>query len=311
MSSSITPWQLKSAYEQGQNLMKLLRTEAGTALNDERIIELSYDLQAGSYVQALSDTTLLERKRYYCGHAAAIMDSLGPVTSLLDAGMGEGNMLWLLISQMKQAPQHIHGFDLCWSRMAVARRWLAAQSPRFDIQIATGSLTEIPYMDNSVDVVWTNHSIEPNRGREAAILQELHRVCSRYVVMLEPAYELASDEARQRMDEHGYCQNLAGTARELGFRVYRHEIFTGNLNPRNLTGLLILAKNESAPPAVPRRCCPAYKKELTEMQDCWYSPESLRAYPVLNGIPCLRTNQGIVASRLADHLSSASDGEAA
>lgn len=305
MSSSITPWQLKSAYEQGQNLMKMLRAESGSSLNDERMIELSYDLQAGSYVGALKDTTLLEHKRHYCGHAAAVINSLGPVTSLLDCGMGEGNMLWLMLSQLKQLPQHIHGFDLCWSRMAVARRWLSEQSPQFDVQIATGSLTEIPYMDSSVDVVWTNHSIEPNRGREAAILKELHRVCSRYVVMLEPAYELASDEARLRMDEHGYCRNLRGTAEELGFKIHRHEIFSGNRNPRNPTGLLILAKDENAAPAVPRRCCPAYKKELTEMADCWYSPESLRAYPILNGIPCLKTSQSIVASRLTDFLPAA------
>lgn len=306
MSTPITPWQLKSAYEQGQNLMKLLRADAGSTINEEKIIELSYDLQAGSYVGALADPVLLENKRKYCGHVAALLESLGPVTSFLDAGMGEGNMLWLTLSQMKQAPQHIHGFDLCWSRMAVARRWLAAQEPRLKVNIATGSLTEIPYMDSSVDVVWTNHSIEPNHGREAAILSELHRVCSRYVVMLEPAYELASDEARMRMDEHGYCRNLAGTAQDLGFRIVKHEIFAGNRNPRNPTGVLILAKDENAAPAIPRRCCPVYKKELTEMSDCWYSPESLRAYPILNGIPCLRGNQSIVASKLTDFLPSGS-----
>ncbi|GAA5143233.1 hypothetical protein GCM10023213_30540 [Prosthecobacter algae] len=300
MSSAITPWDLKRAYQEGQNLMKILRQEAGATGNDEKMIELSYDLQSGSYVGALADPVLLAHKREYCRHVAALLESLGPVSSLLDAGMGEGNMLWLTLSQMVNPPLQVHGFDLCWSRMAVAREWLEKQEPCFEIQISTGSLTEIPYMDNSVDVVWTNHSIEPNHGREAAILSELHRVCRRYVVMLEPAYELGSDEARKRMDEHGYCRNLAGTAKELGFRVHRHEIFAGNRNPRNPTAVLILAKDENATPVTPRRCCPVYKTELTPMRDCWYSKESMRAYPILNGIPCLRSSQSIVASKLAE-----------
>lgn len=304
MSSSIKPWELKSAYQQGQNLMKMLRQEAGAQGNDEKMIELSYDLQAGSYVGALADPTLLARKREYCSHVAALLDSLGPIRSILDAGMGEGNMLWLTLSQMAQPPAQIHGFDLCWSRMAVASQWLEKQEPSFDIQISTGSLTEIPYMDSSVDVVWTNHSIEPNHGREAAILSELYRVCSRYVVMLEPAYELGSDEARKRMDEHGYCRNLAGIARDLGFRVMRHEIFEGNRNPLNPTALLILSKDETAAPVTPRRCCPVYKTELTPMRDCWYSKESMRAYPILGGIPCLRSSQSIVASKLAENFHS-------
>ena len=54
----------------------------------------------------------------------------------------------------------------------------------------------------------TIHPIEPNRGREEAILSELLRVARRALVMIEPSYETASAEARARMERLGYVRGL-------------------------------------------------------------------------------------------------------
>ena len=74
----------------------------------------------------------------------------------------------------------------------------------------------LPLLDNSIDIVYTSHSMEPNGGHEEELLAELYRVTNNYLILLEPAYEFASEEARARMRKHGYVTNLYETAKRLG-----------------------------------------------------------------------------------------------
>ncbi len=299
MSAAVKPWELSSAYAEGRNLMALLRDRGGVAENTEDIIELSYDLQSGSYIRALAKGGNTEIKLRFTERLVEVIESLGTVHSLLDAGMGEGTTLWGLISQMKAPPKRVAGFDLCWSRVATGRRWLKEKLPDFEWTGVTGSLAEIPCADASFDVVYTCHALEPNRGREAELLSELFRVARRAVVLLEPAYEFANEEARRRMDSLGYCRQLAETARRLGLPLTRHEMFASNGNDLNPTALLVLDKGgETGTDADTHPwVCPAYRTPLLALEDCWFSRESMRAYPVIGGIPCLRSCHGIVASK--------------
>lgn len=294
------PWELRKAYEEGRNIIRLVRESAQSEFNDERGIELSYDLQSGSYISAVETPAGREQRRSYGRHLLDVFADLGEIDSLLEAGVGEGITLWHLLDQMSRVPHHAHGFDLCWSRVGCAANWMAGLVPHFKTTLVTGSLLNVPYQDNSFDVVYTSHSIEPNHGREAEILTELYRVASRYLVLLEPAYELAQPEARARMEMHGYCRALPATARKLGFKVLRHEIFAGSWTTTNPTALLVIAKDPQAPPAVPKFACPAFGTPMTRMADCFYSPQSMRAYPIIGGIPCLRSAAGIIASKLGE-----------
>jgi uncharacterized protein YbaR (Trm112 family) len=215
--------------------------------------------------------------------------------------VGEATTLWHVLNEMPQpAPTHIHGFDLCWSRVACGAAWFSRQTPQFEATLTSASLLELPYADNSFDVVYTAHAIEPNRDREEAILSELHRVTSRFLVLLEPDYEHATPQAQARMNEHRYCRGLAEKSRALGFNVVRHEPFAGSTTPLNPTALIVIAKQEAAPPAEPKFACPRFRTPMQRLADCFYSPRSMRAYPIIRGIPCLRSELGIVASKLSD-----------
>jgi uncharacterized protein YbaR (Trm112 family) len=292
------PWELREAYQRGENLMALVRSFEGANTNSERAIELSYDLQSGNYIRTLDRETTRLNKLRYTKCLGEVMGELGGARTLLDAGMGEGTTLWGLLSQMETLPEEVHGFDLCWSRLGVGRRWLKEQLPDLDVQMCTASLLELPYADNSFEMVYTAHAVEPNRGKEAEILQELMRVCGKWLVMLEPGYEFASEQVRERMDRLGYCRGLAKTAEELGFEVERHEMFAGNWNEQNPTALLALRKTGVGVLEKPEWVCPAYRTPLRQMNDCLFSAESMRAYPILGGIPCLRVSQGVVASQM-------------
>jgi uncharacterized protein YbaR (Trm112 family) len=298
---SVSPQELRAAYERGENLMALLRSRGGTAENNERMIELSYDLQAGSYVDILANNEEVRVKKVeYAAHIAAVIRETGPCHSLLEAGVGEATTFKYVLDQMSPRPAIAHGFDLCWSRIAVARRFLAEGWPGTQVTLTAARLSGVPYRDSSFDVVFTSHAIEPNRGKESEILKELYRVASRYLVLNEPAYELSSEETRARMDEHSYARDIPGHAERLGMKVIAHRLLIPSRVSRNPTALTLIEKNASAPAAIPAVACPEYHTPLKQLGGSYYSPESMRAYPIIAGIPILRSEHAVVASRLEE-----------
>ena len=292
----MNPKALKEAYDRGENITELLRQELDSEQNTEEIIETAYDLQTGSYVRALDSPEMLTHKQEYGAAIAAEISRLTTATSILEPGVGEGTTLSFVARGFDTAPQHLHGFDISWSRIAVCREWLSSQNCAAT-WLSVASIFNTPYLDNSFDVVYTSHTIEPNGGREPEILSELYRIASRFLILFEPGYELADDEAKARMERLGYCRGLVQHAEALGMKVDRHELFTPTANPKNPTAITVIAKDPSAETVSPKIACPRYLTELNELPDALYSADSFRAYPKIKGVPCLRPEDGIIASR--------------
>lgn len=292
----LTPKEIKKLYEQGKNISSILREEKGILQNTEEIIEISYELQTGSYIAAFEDTEMAKYIEEYTEEIAKTITSLCDLTSILEAGVGEGTTLVGVLKKL--IPQSIksYGFDLSWSRVAYARQWLKKQGIS-DATLCTGSLFHIPLADNSVDVVYTSHSIESNAGNEKRIIEELYRVTRKYLILLEPGYELATDEAKKRMESHGYCKNLKGTSELLGYEVIEHKLFPFTSNPLNPTAIIIIKKETSASRPNYILACPRFKTPLQKIGGMLFSPEALVVYPVLYDIPCLRIENGIMASK--------------
>lgn len=296
------PQELSKAYRNGENITSLLKAAQKQSDNVEEIVEIAYDLQAGSYIKALAEEEYRDQKVQYGKAVAKEILSLTSPSTLLEAGIGEGTTFSFVIDALASGKLEAHGFDISWSRVAECRYWFE-ELGHSDVALTVASLFHIPYADNSFDVIYTSHAVEPNGGMEKDILKELYRVASRYVVLLEPAYEFASDEARVRMESHGYCQNLAGHAKALGMRVVKHQQFVfAATNPLNPTGLTVIEKAPEAPSSVPQLICPRYGGDLDDHGGSLYSPDSMRAYPKIQGIPCLRRNDGIIASAYDRHL---------
>lgn len=291
----MTPRELKEAYARGENITSLLRTEQGASANSEEIIEIAYDLQAGRYIAALEKPGILDHKIAYGREIAGIISSLGAL-SVLEAGIGEATTLAFVLDTLGSKEIQASGFDISWSRVRHAAQFLETRGIR-DSLLAVASIFHIPYADSAVDVVYTSHTIEPNGGREREILAELYRVTKRYLVLIEPGYELASDEARARMESLGYCRNLPGHAADLGMKVLRHELFPHSANPLNPTAITVIEKDPTASLGAADWVCPKYRTPLETFDDCEFSEEAMRAYPRLGGIPCLRIEDGIIASQ--------------
>jgi len=292
----LTRAELHKRYEAGENITAILRADA--TQNSEEMIEVAYDLQAGSYVKALDDESVLKHKDDFGRQVASIINEItgGKADSLMEAGVGEATTLSFVLTHLQNARQAF-GFDISWSRVSIARNWLTTQG-HTDTTLFTASLFDIPLPENSIDVVYTCHSIEPNGGHEEAAVRELYRVASEWVVLLEPAYDLASADAQQRMRHHGYCVDLFPAIESLGYEVFKHELFPICINPLNPTGMTILRKQRKKDNVKPQLCCPVTHCTLQETEGFLFSPDHLAAYPVMSGIPCLRSENSIVASHL-------------
>ena len=257
---------------------------------------ISYDFQAGTYYQEYKKDPSLKDK--YCSYLANVINDFGHYKTLLEVGVGEGTTLGPLLQCLNNKPDKAYGFDLSWSRIKYANKFLEELGIR-NVELFTGNLFATPLKDNSIDIVYTSHSIEPNGGKEKEALIELYRITNKYLVILEPSYEFASIQAKERMLSHGYVTKLFSTAVELGFNVIEHRLFEISSNPLNPTGLTIIKKEFNSESLNPL-CCPLTKTDLIHRNNAYFSEESLLAYPIIDGIPCLMAESAIVATKFIE-----------
>ena len=283
---------IREVYGKGENMMELLRN-TNPGRNDIESIMISYDFQAGSYIKIASENS--DYMRCYTSAIIRELNCLGPYKSIMEVGVGEATLMSPLMQQLDPENKlNKFGFDISWSRI---RHGLdhALQHNQI-LTLFTANLFDIPLPDNSIEVLYTSHSLEPNGGFEKDALKELYRVAKRYIVLLEPDYEGGSLEAKERMNKHGYVKNLAQHATELGYEVVSDRSFEVFINPLNPTRLTIIRKNSNSGIA-PEFVCPITKTPLLKINGHWYSKETGLLYPEIDGIPCLLEQHAILATK--------------
>jgi SAM-dependent methyltransferase len=236
-----------------------------------------------------------------CCKFAELFDSLG-AESLLEAGVGEATTLANVLRLMHSSPAHVFGFDISLSRLLVARAY--AGSLGVKVNLFTATLESIPLPSDSIDVVYTSHSIEPNGGRERPILEELYRVARRYVVLREPSDELGSLATREHIAKHGYVRGLHATAESLGYAIVEHSLFGHDPNPSNQAAWTIIRKSGGPSDRLASRAAlssPISKTPLITAGGALYSPHDGLLFPVFGGVPCLLPDSGVLCLHWLEH----------
>ncbi len=288
---------LQKLYAQGVNIINYLKQENRENINDVEIIQISYDIQAGSYRKRFYEQPDLKVK--YCQKLAETIDQLGSFESILLVGVGEAITLSLVIKYLKNKPSKIYGIDISWSRIKYGQIFAKEQGLE-NINLFVADLFQLPFLDNSIDLVMSNHSLEPNGGKEKQAICELNRVAKKYVLMNEPSYQFGNKIAQERIDKMGYVKNLAKHSEELGFNVVKQELFGISMNPKNPTENIIIKKDSIGDHVDQPLACPLTGNPLIKLQDCFFSVEGMLAYPIIGGIPCLLSSKSIVATHLQE-----------
>ncbi len=298
--SNLAILELKRLYSEKRNIMALFREWGGTSQNSPEAILVSYDLQSGSYLEAMKDPVHRRLHDAYSTEIAAILSETSP-SSVLEAGIGEATTLCSVLSRMSPIPRVAAGFDIAWSRVDCAKRH-AERSGFPGLALSTGDLSAIPFADESFDVVYTAHAVEPNHGREKEILSELLRVARHRVILFEPSYELGGEATRRRIEEHGYCRGLPAVARETGAEIVLHRLLENPMRRENATAVLVIQKPAGAGTGGRQQfACSCCHSPLEPVKEQWFCGKCSLVYPVIAGIPCLLKGNGILATHFPDN----------
>lgn len=304
---------MRAEYAKGNNVMQFARAQNFTPVNTSQAILISYDLQAGTYVEEVRNFPV-EHELWTKQISEILIPLIKPNNSILEVGVGEATTLSGVLSHLDKQPVVALGFDISFSRIYTAMNYVTENSQKAELFVA--DIGKIPIMSDSIDIVYTSHSLEPNRGREKELIEELLRISKKYVVLIEPIYELASDEAKSRMDAHGYVKDLYNAAEECGAKVREYKLLDYAKNPLNPSGLIILEKTQdsnkndsnSVQPDQTNTAsqiqwmCPLTGTKLVKHNEYFISNETGIIYPIIKGIPLLRPEHAIVASVLIDNF---------
>jgi len=291
---------MRQAYARGENAMAWAKANSKKHKNTVFSTLVAYDLQAGTYVEYAKKNSEFTNK--WCGEIASLLKPyIEPDDHLLEIGVGEATTLVGTIKSLGEPSIVAFGLDISWSRIKVAQRWAAENSAKANFFV--GNLFQIPLADNSVDIIYTSHSLEPNGGNELSAITELLRVARKAVVLVEPIYELADKESQERMTEHGYVRGLKSTAEMFDVRIEKYELLNITANPKNPSGVVAIKKNHQLPKKHIKSGeaswqCPVTGSPLLDKGNYFYSGQVGLAYPVLCEVPLLRSEHVVVASRL-------------
>lgn len=294
--------ELSKLYLDGINITKTMREERNIDFNTSGIIETAYDIQAGEYQKKWNQKELQDFYNIFTKEIADIILSICKPKSIMEAGIGEATTFVKVLKHLNIDNLEAFGFDISWSRTFFAKKLIEKENLK-NINICTGNLFNIPFMDNSIDLVYTFHSIEPNGGFEKEIIKELFRVSKNYLVLFEPDYDETTEDNRKRMESLGYIKGLKKVIQELNYDMVFNGKFKNSLNEKNPTAVFIIKKNEMQDDLSSHKkdffACPIDKSKLIkdEKENLYFSTESLVVYPIIKGIPCLRKENAILASK--------------
>lgn len=290
--------QIKEIYTNGENIIQYLKniSENGGQNTLEEIM-ISYDFQAGTYTKNAKKN--IAYNQAYTEAIAQVINGLGACDCILEAGVGEATTLSNVVKKLSNQPSKVYGFDISWSRIKYANRY-AKELGLNNTFFFTGNLFCTPIANNAIDIVYTSHSIEPNGGKEKEAISELYRIAGKYLVLLEPSFELANAEAKERMLKNGYVTRIYDTVVELGYPILEYRLFDLSSNPLNPTALMIVKKDEPSCPEPQPLVCPLTKTKLIRESEVYYTSQGLLMYPVIDNIPCLLPENAIIATHFYD-----------
>tara|TARA_B100000965_G_scaffold400592_1_gene422771 strand:+ start:196 stop:1104 length:909 start_codon:yes stop_codon:yes gene_type:complete len=286
-------------YKKGTNLIKFLSENYSDVLTKNEITQLSYDIQAGAYTKKALQNPKFESER---GQAfAKVLNEIGDFDSILEAGVGEATSMIAMLKELTQKPENIKGFDISVSRIMYGKNFIKDKTSS-KIDFAVGDISSCPLPDNSSDLVYTIHALEPNGGNELALIKELIRVTRKYLVLFEPHYELGNDKSKKHIEDHNYVRNLSSIAKSLGHEVIEDKlIFDSNPKSNNNTGAIVVKKNQANIEENSFNwACPVSKEVLIPHSNFLLSKKTMSLYPVISAIPILLENKSILASSILD-----------
>ena len=269
---------------------------------NSRFVEKQYDELSGLYIM---DNYYKGRLRYSVvdGDVKEIssIDNAGMIRqeikeileqykfkSILEVGVGE---LTSMENIYKNFGPDIdcYGIDLSLNRL---HHGLAEYSKRHKSVpiVAKANAIKLPFPDDSFDLVYTRHTLEQMPLIYEQALDEIIRVSKKQIILFEPSFELGSLAQKVKMLNTDYVKGIPNyiDANDMVL-VDEIHLMKNSANPLNHTACykLHLKKPCISEHSPVQFVCPQSKSPLIKKDGYYFSKETSRAYPIVEGIPVL------------------------
>ncbi len=176
-------------------------------------VKKKYDDLAGSYIEEfnnedrssiieLSDNRVVEIKGDIKDYHSECLSKIIIETNskkILDVGTGEFTQFYLVKNKLNNKNYELlkdAGLDISFNRLDLGKKFLNQNNIKIDY-ILQADASNIPISENSFDLIYTCHCLEqvPNLFQKS--VEEMLRVSSKFVVLIEPSYELSSAASKK------------------------------------------------------------------------------------------------------------------
>jgi len=158
------------------------------------------------------------------------IEKFGNVKTVLDVGCGTGRRIPYLKKKLSNIS--FQGVDVSKTRIERGKK-------KFNnIKLFVSPADKLPFKDNSIDIIYTHHSLEQMPYTIEKVIKEFNRVCKKGIIIFEPFYELQNKAGKMHNYVNDYVRNIPKHVVSNGFQITKFV----NLNRgsySNQSGLLI------------------------------------------------------------------------
>ena len=288
---------LQKKYKKKQNIQLLLKKKK---FKNNEIIKLAYDSQSGSYLNFFKRLKTNRKFEVYYPLVNLINKEFKNVKSILDFGCGELTTSFYIFKNLKHKIKNYFANDISFNRLLIGSIELKKKLSKDNFKkfkIFCNSDYHLPFKKNSIDLIITIHSLEPNNLTKLKILDELLRVSRLGIIMMEPHYEIGDIIQRNRMKKLGYIRGIEKILKQkkINYKIIRKKF---HINNKNKSSIFILKKNVKKKVVQNNFVDPFHRTKLIEYDNILYSNKTLRAFPIINGITLFNEDSQIFLPRI-------------
>ena len=122
--------------------------------------------------------------------------------SILEVGAGELTTLLPIVKNTKKI-NFVSALDLSLNRLKKGQELFNKNNKEIN-QMIVCDASSLPYKDNSFDISFTHYCIEQVPMLAKKIIDEMIRVSSKYIVIVEPSYQYSNRITKNRILEKGF-----------------------------------------------------------------------------------------------------------
>ena len=272
----------KKIHNSKKNIQQFFKIKS----NKSEIIKISYDVQSGDYIKYFNKFSQKKIKNVYYPLIETIKINFKNSKTILDFGCGELTTSYFIFSKIKKNITKYFANDNSLNRLIVGQNYLKKKLNKNDykkFEIFSNSEYKLPFQDNSIDLVITIHSLEPNNKIKGKILNELYRISKHGIILMEPHYELSSKKQKKRMVKLDYVRGIEKLLKDKKFN-YRIIKKKFHINENNISSLFVIIKNKVSKKNNFSYVDPLDLSKLKIFKGYFYSENNFRAFPIINDI---------------------------